>query len=259
MHEMNHHGVRWALGACLTIGLALVLAPASVAQTADGVTPAVEDICTKWGFTGKINGLCNAYCEAMDCDAAEPQASEQACTRVLGKIEAALGETPFPTCEDVDDDGVPNGLDNCPDDPNADQADADGDGVGDACEAVTCPCVDVWDGPPYADDVHVTGTPAVLPDTLESTACTYNNFPQTDTAIRVTTPSGLANFWALKITDLGGIDRCSSSTFGGDLALLETPIGSLFPETIPGAPPAAGGPMAACVTLLEERGCVFPQ
>jgi hypothetical protein len=130
--------------AVLLLGLAMLITSVAYA----GVTPpAFEDICTKWGFTGKINGLCNAYCEAMNCDAGEhAQASEQACTRVLGKIEAALGDTPFPTCEDVDDDGVPNGLDNCPDDDNPGQDDADGDGIGDACEVpVACPCVDTWD------------------------------------------------------------------------------------------------------------------
>jgi hypothetical protein len=139
----KHHAVRWALGACLTIGQALVVAAPSHGQTADGKTPSEENICTKWGMTGKVNGLCNAYCEAMDCDAAEPQASEQACTRVLGNIEEALGDTPFPTCEDVDDDGVPNGIDNCPNDPNADQADANpSTPEGNACEPVVCPC---WD------------------------------------------------------------------------------------------------------------------
>lgn len=35
---------------------------------------------------------------------------------------------------DTDDDGVPNGADNCPDVPNPDQADSDGDGLGDACD-----------------------------------------------------------------------------------------------------------------------------
>ena len=102
------------------------------AQTAD------TDICAAWGFTGRLLGLCNAYCVAMDCDAPVPQASPQACERVLAQIELALpADTPFPTCEDADADGVPNGLDNCPAAANADQSDRDGNGVGDACDAVS--------------------------------------------------------------------------------------------------------------------------
>jgi len=38
---------------------------------------------------------------------------------------------------DLDDDGVPDGEDNCPDVPNEDQANADGDDSGDACDACT--------------------------------------------------------------------------------------------------------------------------
>ncbi|RJP42926.1 MAG: hypothetical protein C4547_00075 [Phycisphaerales bacterium] len=44
---------------------------------------------------------------------------------------------PNPGQEDADDDGVGDVCDNCVDDKNADQADADGDGYGDACD--NCP------------------------------------------------------------------------------------------------------------------------
>ncbi len=43
------------------------------------------------------------------------------------------------TVQDLDGDGVPDGLDNCPLDANAIQADADLDGVGDACDL--CPAL----------------------------------------------------------------------------------------------------------------------
>ena len=40
------------------------------------------------------------------------------------------------TCElvDADDDGICDGRDNCPNSANADQADLDGDGLGDVCD-----------------------------------------------------------------------------------------------------------------------------
>ena len=37
-------------------------------------------------------------------------------------------------CQDSDNDGVLDAVDNCPNNPNADQADANGDGVGDVCQ-----------------------------------------------------------------------------------------------------------------------------
>jgi len=50
-------------------------------------------------------------------------------------------------CEDSDGDGVPDGVDNCPANPNVDQTDSDGDGVGNACD----PDVD-GDGVPDVSD-----------------------------------------------------------------------------------------------------------
>ncbi len=132
-----HHGAIRVLLAGLTLGLLTLISSPAAAQTPDGQTPAVEDVCTAAGLSGKAYGLCNAYCEAMDCDAAEPQASANACDRVYTKIVDATGGG-FPPCADTDGDGVPNGGDNCPDIANPDQADTGGvDGVGDACD---CPC-----------------------------------------------------------------------------------------------------------------------
>lgn len=48
-------------------------------------------------------------------------------------VDADLSVTAVFVPSDLDDDGVPDSEDNCPFTPNADQADADGDGVGDAC------------------------------------------------------------------------------------------------------------------------------
>lgn len=52
---------------------------------------------------------------------------------------------------DIDDDGVDDDVDNCPLEPNSDQADADGDGIGNVCDDNT-----VWpdsDGDGHADNV----------------------------------------------------------------------------------------------------------
>ncbi len=69
----------------------IISIPLSHAQTADGQTPAEENICSTWGFTGKVSGLCNAYCEAMDCDAGiravEAVGTSGIIRRVVGFLE----------------------------------------------------------------------------------------------------------------------------------------------------------------------------
>jgi hypothetical protein len=64
--ERPQDGDRDGIARC-DIG-AYELLPAAGTSTPDGLTPAGDDICTKWGFSGKINSLCNAYCEAMSSD-----------------------------------------------------------------------------------------------------------------------------------------------------------------------------------------------
>ena len=56
--------------------------------------------------------------------------------------------------DDGDGDGVPDPDDNCPETPNADQADLDGDGVGDACD--TDADYDGYAAPGDCDPCHAT-------------------------------------------------------------------------------------------------------
>lgn len=77
----------------LTLAVALLLictgTGAALAQTPDGMPPANETICN--GESGAAFGLCNAYCEAMDCELDEPQASATACSRVRTKFQNITG------------------------------------------------------------------------------------------------------------------------------------------------------------------------
>ena len=73
----------------LTLALLLVCTSAVLAQTPDGETPAEETVCD--GESGAAYGLCNAYCEAMDCESDEPHASETACSKVADKFAQITG------------------------------------------------------------------------------------------------------------------------------------------------------------------------
>lgn len=87
---------RLVLAAVTGMSGILALGPA-LAQTADGSTPAVETVCDSQ--VGAAFGLCNAYCEAMDCDSLNPQASETACANVFGRFENITGNPP--PCENI--------------------------------------------------------------------------------------------------------------------------------------------------------------
>ena len=62
---------------------------AALAKTPDGVPPSLETVCD--AETGAAYGLCNAYCEAMDCDSPDPHASATACAKVGSKFQNVTG------------------------------------------------------------------------------------------------------------------------------------------------------------------------
>jgi len=89
-------------------------------------------------------------------------------TDVVGNVDTCYFNVTV-TLNDPDGDGLPNWADNCPDDYNPDQADTDGDGIGDSCDV----CTDT-DGDGFGDP----GFPANTCD-LDNCPDKYNS-DQTD-------------------------------------------------------------------------------
>lgn len=129
MH-LQTHGLPRTLakaGWLLSIGLALFCSAPSGAQTADGETPSAETVCD--GEPNQLKGLCNAYCEAMDCDSGASNASDKACARVLDNYRKKSGGADPPCFESEVCDGVDNDEDG-----DVDEGfDLDGDGVARCC------------------------------------------------------------------------------------------------------------------------------
>lgn len=74
--------------------LVLLGAATAGAQTPDGEPPSEENVCDPWSGESQAFGLCNAYCEAMDCDSPDVKASERACERKFMQFMQLTGEAP---------------------------------------------------------------------------------------------------------------------------------------------------------------------
>lgn len=68
----------------------------SVPPCSDGLPPAGEHVCDQYDDNGQAFGLCNAYCEAQDCES--PTANKKICDPLREKFLQITGETRFP-CE----------------------------------------------------------------------------------------------------------------------------------------------------------------
>lgn len=103
MRELSRDGrTGWTSLAAGIASASLILAvgggSVARAQTADGETPAEETVCDE--EMGALKGLCNAYCEAMDCHLDEGiHASPEACGRVLENYHKKSGNIDPPCLE----------------------------------------------------------------------------------------------------------------------------------------------------------------
>jgi hypothetical protein len=123
----------------ITFSLALLLALAgrAITQTPDEQPPSQEAPCD--GLTGAAFGICNAYCEAQDCDVHD----RPSCKRLRARFLKVTGEDRFPCdrrpCIDAEF-PVCNG--DCPPGSvclsGADQADGPQDGGSDAQLGCAC-------------------------------------------------------------------------------------------------------------------------
>jgi hypothetical protein len=112
----------------LLFGLSVLATASAYAQgTPDGETPAEETVCDDAGLTGAAYGLCNAYCEAMDCDSANPNANSNACMKVLSDFTKHSEEL------------IPCGRAVCP----CSFSDSDVDNLRDVCPTGLLACGDV--------------------------------------------------------------------------------------------------------------------
>lgn len=95
----------------IAVALAMVLSGPvhGNSQTLDGLTPAVETVCD--GYTGDAFGVCNAYCEAQDCNL---QPDKQSCKVLLARFQKITSEK-TPPCHVCGDGLVNNPAEECDD------------------------------------------------------------------------------------------------------------------------------------------------
>jgi uncharacterized protein (TIGR03437 family) len=112
-------------------------------DTCDGFQGNTLSIHTGCPGTAANQVVCNSYCcQGLSCVTFDAMAGQTYLIRITGFNHHELSYTlnlSGPSCnpDDADDDGVPNDVDNCPSHPNPDQADCDGDGVGNVCAIAT--------------------------------------------------------------------------------------------------------------------------
>ncbi|MBI2336316.1 MAG: thrombospondin type 3 repeat-containing protein [Deltaproteobacteria bacterium] len=106
------------------------------------IDPVVEARDEAWGYGGLI---------ADAADAANNGGANNGNADNNGGASDDASEPPASASKDDDGDGIPNGVDNCPMEPNADQADGNKNGLGNVCDPDYKPADE--DGDSFANEI----------------------------------------------------------------------------------------------------------
>ncbi|MFH1530490.1 MAG: MopE-related protein [Pseudomonadota bacterium] len=139
----NEHGTCAGMRVCAAEGLTDCDAPTPAEEICDGLDQdcdgAVDEGLATQCQNANEHGVCFGETLCVDagwgaCDAPTPM--DEACNGEDDDCDGQIDEGFSLPCGDgdVDDDLVPDIVDNCPDDYNPDQADLDGDDIGDVCD-----------------------------------------------------------------------------------------------------------------------------
>lgn len=112
-----------------------------------------------------------AFCESGACKRNHGACAVDANCPPGVTCDTSASRTIVPASPDSDQDGVPDHLDNCPADVNGNQADFDGDRVGDACDVATCGN-DVAEFDEPCDGSAPSGCPGLCLSTCRCSTCT---------------------------------------------------------------------------------------
>lgn len=116
-----------------------------------------------------------------------------------------------------------------------------------------CPCLDVWDGPPYPDGTVVTGVPPVLPADLSSYQCDWTLSPAPATTVFGRILDEV--IYSASDIEIPDSSVCRASNWARtNQAELQT-LPSVFTEEVTPDSEIQDIRLGACLRLLESRGC----